>query len=78
MTNSFRFPLEDNSVGPSRWAAFELRACRSSGPCGVRVFLVEDQVLEVAGDVEADSKGVGVGAHGGVSAVDGFDDNAAL
>jgi hypothetical protein len=43
----------------------------------VHVFLVEDQVLEVGGDVEADFKGIGVGAHGGIFSVDSFDDYAA-
>lgn len=43
----------------------------------MHVFLVEDQVLEVARDVEAYSKGIGIGASGSVFAVDGFDDNAA-
>jgi hypothetical protein len=47
-----------------------------SGSTGLHVVLVEDQVLEVAGDVEADFKGIGVGAPGGVFAVDGFDDDA--
>ena len=48
-----------------------------SGSTGLHVFLVEHQVLEVAGDVEADFKGIGVGAPGCVFAVDSFDDNAA-
>ena len=48
-----------------------------SGSTGLHVSLVEDQVLEVAGDVEADFKGIRVGAAGGVFAVDGFDDDAA-
>jgi hypothetical protein len=40
------------------------------------VFLVEEQVLEVAGNVELDFVGVGIGASGSVFAVDGFDDDA--
>ena len=48
-----------------------------SGSTGLHVFLVEHQVLEVRGGVEADFKGVGVGAAGGVLGVDGFDYDSA-
>ena len=43
-----------------------------SGSPGLHVFLVDHQVLEVRGGVEVDYEGVGVGAAGGVLAVDGL------
>ena len=44
----------------------------------LHVSLVEHQVIEVRGGVEVDFEGVGVGAAGGVPAVDGFHMNRPL
>ena len=45
---------------------------------GLHVFLVEHQVIEVRGGVDVDFEGVGVGAAGGVLAVDRFHMNRPL
>lgn len=49
-----------------------------SGSTGLHVFLVEHQVIEIRGGVEVNFEGVGVGAAGGVLAVDGFHMNRPL